>query len=175
LTLGTPGGTSATGFLAGGGAGASGAGLGAGVATAVGSSWYTQVYNGTQAATMGKAVLAGLAGVPNPALYMAPATLQGTQVKVVRLKLAGTRGKPTVWAECEIVDQKARENRSGLVTVGDLDQALRLGEVTSDEHLTREQAIAKLEEAKKLLDLQLYTQEQYDAEKAKYSKIILGE
>lgn len=52
--------------------------------------------------------------------------------------------------------------------MGDIDDAIRLGEVLSPEHITRELAIAKLKEAKELLDLGVYTQAQYDEERKKY-------
>jgi hypothetical protein len=156
LTLGQPQGASATAMG------------NATVATAVGRSWYASVYNGTQAATMGKAVLSGLSGAPDPALYMAPASLAGAEVRVVRMKLAGTKRKPTVWAECELVEAKSRANSSGIVTVSDIDLALRTQEVSSGELVTRELAIQRLKEAKDLLDIGVYTQEQFEAEKAKY-------
>lgn len=160
LTLGAPQGSSATAMG------------NANVVTAVGRSWYSMVYNGTQAATMGKAVLMGLSGVPDPAMFMAPASLAGSQVRVVRMKLAGTKRKPTIWVECEFIEAKDRENSSGILTVSDIDNALRIGEVSSGEVMTREIAIARLKEAKDLLDLGVLTPEQFEAEKAKYLPIL---
>jgi hypothetical protein len=141
--------------------------------SAAGSAWYPDIYNGTQTATMAKAILAGMYGTMMPSLYMAPLSLAGTDVRVTRIRLAGTRKRPYVWAECTFVNSSDRKNASGIITIGDVDKALRMGEVTSPEHVTREVAIQKLKEAKELLDLGILTKAQYEAEKARYLPFVV--
>jgi hypothetical protein len=172
LTLSTPLGSSASILAVGGGGAAGSVGLGLAHGTAVNSAWYKTIYNGTQSATMGKMVLVALGTTPDPALYMAPQSIAGTQVRVQRMKLAGTKKKPIVWAECEFVNTAERKNASGIITVGDVDLALRLGEVASDKLITREAAIQRLKEAKDLLDIGAYSQAQFDADKARYMPYI---
>jgi hypothetical protein len=55
----------------------------------------------------------------------------------------------------------------------EIEQALLFEEIKSSI-LTREQAIAKLKEAKELLDLEMMSQEEYDKLKAELSPIIMG-
>ena len=59
-----------------------------------------------------------------------------------------------------------------MVTIADYDTAARSGEIYSAKHITREIAIAKLKEAKELLDMGLYTQAQFDATKEKYRPYV---
>jgi hypothetical protein len=172
LTLSTPLGSSASITAVGGGGGAYGGGVGVVRGSSVGSVYYTTVYNGTQSATMAKAVMLALAGNVDPSLYMAPLSLAGAEVQVARMRLGGTKKRPSVWAECELVNSGEKANTSGIITVGDVDVAIRLGEVSSPKYITREIAIARLREAHDLLDLEVYTQQQYDAEKAKYLPYI---
>jgi hypothetical protein len=169
LTLATPLGSSSSSTVvrSSGGRGAHG--------TTVDAGYYTTIYNGTQSATMGKEILAGLSGTPDPAVYMAPRTLSGTEVRVTHMKLAGTKKRPIVWAECEFVNRAEKQNNSGFITIGNLDLAFRLGEATSPKYITRDFAVQKVKEAKDLLDIGVYTQEQFDAEKAKYLPYIVAE
>lgn len=141
------------------------------LAIGVESGYFGFVYNGTYAATVSKAALGALAGT-DPALVLAPASLQGAEVKVVRIKLAGTRKSPILWMECELANRKDRANVSGVVTVADFDLAARNGEIVNPNQITREMAIQKIKEAKDLLDAGVYTQEQFDATKAKYMPFI---
>ena len=46
------------------------------------------------------------------------------------------------------------------------------GEIVDPNVISREEAIKRLKEAKELLDMGVYTQEQFDAEKTKYMKFI---
>lgn len=172
LTLSTPLGSSASITAVAGGGGAGGVGGGAVRGSAIQNVYYKTVYNGTQAATMAKAVTLAVSGNVDPALFMAPQSIAGTEVQVVRIKLAGTKKRPVVWAECKFVNESDKKNASGIVTVGDVDEAVRLGEVVSPEHMTRDLAIARLKEAKELLDIGAYTQDQFDAERAKYLPYI---
>jgi hypothetical protein len=145
-----------------------------GQSTAIGvqSGYYRFVYNGTYAATVSKAALGALAGSADPALLLAPASLQGAELKVARIKLAGTRKSPILWMECELANRKDKANMSGIVTIADFDLAARNGEVANPNQITRELAIQKIKEAKELLDAGVYTQEQFDATKAKYMPYI---
>jgi hypothetical protein len=174
LTLAVPLGSSQQVYGVAGGVGAGAVGGGGMHGSAVSSGWYTTIYNGKQAATMAKAVLAGLSGAPDPAMYMAPQSLAGAEVRVTALKLAGTKRRPYVWAECEFVNTADRENISGFITIGNVDDAVRLGEIVSPENITRDYAIQKLREAKELLDMGGYTEEQFEAEKAKYAPYVTG-
>ena len=54
-----------------------------------------------------------------------------------------------------------------------IDLAFESGEILKYGYITRAQAIAKLKEAKELLDLELIDREEYDAKKKKLSKFIL--
>jgi hypothetical protein len=165
LRLGEPSGSSARVSVV--GANVSGSATSYGVGVASGSSWYAHIANGTWASTIGKSVLAGIAQMPDPALIMAPASLTGTDVRVVRMKLGGTRKHPVVWMECAFVASRESANASGLLTITDYDTAVRVGEVRlASRPLNRTEAIAHLKEAKDLLDLGVYTPERYEAEKA---------
>lgn len=56
----------------------------------------------------------------------------------------------------------------------DYETALEVGEIINpNKKLTREEAISKLEEAKKLLNLELITQSEYDKLKRKLAPIIM--
>ena len=141
-------------------------------ATAVRSQYFANIYNGTYSASVGKATMAGLSGDVDPSLFMAPASLGGLEVKVQRIKLAGSRKHPVIWMECELVDQAQRANGSGIVTIWDYEVASRLSEVFDPDYVPREVAIAKLKEAKELFDMGVYSQDQFDAEKAKYAPFV---
>jgi hypothetical protein len=148
-------------------AGSSGAAsLGLAHATGVASGWYTTVYDGGLKAS--EAVPAMVAVTHQPSAFMVPMSRSGTQVEVTTIALGGSKKRPSVWVECAFVDQADRKNGKGVVTIGDVDRALRLGEVTSEKNITHDMAVAKLKEAKDLLDMGAYTQEQFDAAKAKY-------
>lgn len=58
-------------------------------------------------------------------------------------------------------------------TVLDLEKAIKYGEIVSpNAPMSRDEAIAKLKEAKELLDLEMMTQEEYDTLKDELSPII---
>lgn len=62
------------------------------------------------------------------------------------------------------------------ISTDDLEKSLAMGElVPSNLPMSREEAIAKLKEAKDLLDLDMMTQEEYDGLKEKLAPIIRGE
>ncbi len=138
------------------------------VATTVGSGYFQYLYNGTYAATVAKA----LTGSADPRVYMAPANLSGAEIRVTKIKLAGTRRRPVVWMECDLVNARDKTNLSGTVTIADYDIAARSGEIYSAKHITREIAIAKLREAKELLEMGVYDQAQFEAVKEKYSPYV---
>jgi len=57
----------------------------------------------------------------------------------------------------------------------DYDTALEVGEIKNpNKKLTKEEAIAKLKEAKELLELGIITQEDYDKLKSEMTPIILN-
>lgn len=173
----TPTGSSMRGTVS--GVGANTQSLSAGVGTAVGvrSNWFANVYNGTYSATVGKMVglglAAGLAGQAlDPALFMAPASLSGAEIRVIRMKLGGTRNRPVVWMECELLNTKEKANFSGIITIADYDTAMRSGEIYNPNFITRDIAVARLLEARNLLEIGVYTQAQFDAMKAKYGPYV---
>lgn len=55
----------------------------------------------------------------------------------------------------------------------DYDAAVETGEVINPNFISRDQAISKLREAKELKDLGIITEEDYEAQKEKYTPIIL--
>lgn len=136
---------------------------------------YTTVANGSRAATTVNALMSALDGSSDPADYMAPQSIAGAEVVVTRIKLVGSRKHPWVWAECTFVNPAEAANHSGVVTVGDLDEALGKGEVASDQFVPRHVAIARLTEAQDLMQLGVYTVAQYEAERARYLPFISPE
>jgi len=61
-------------------------------------------------------------------------------------------------------------------TIGDLERSLLLGEIISpNAPMTREEAIQKLKESKDLLDLEIISQDEYDALKEDLTPIIRGD
>lgn len=138
--------------------------------TSVGQSYFKYIFNGTYAATVTKMLLSGAS--IDPLLYQAPGTLAGSEMKIIRIKLDGTKKRPVVWMECELVNSREKANFSGVITISDYDLAMRAGEIYNPAHITRDIAIQRIKEAKELLDLGLITQEQFDAEKAKYASHI---
>ena len=146
-----------------------------GVATTIGHQYFNYIYNGTHAATVGKAVLVGLGGVNDPTMYMAPASLSGAEMQVIRIKLAGTKKRPIIWMECELVNARDKANFSGIITVADYDAAIRLNEIYNPNHITREIAMGKLREAKELLDMGVYSQDQFNEVKEKYTPYVSTE
>lgn len=139
--------------------------------TAIASNWYQTIYNGTYAGTVSKAVIAGLGGIPDPALFMAPSTLSGTEFKVQEIKLAGTKRNPIVYMECKVLGT-GKTNISGVITIYDFDKAFRLGEIINPNQITSEEALKKIKEAKDLLDLGIYTEQQFEDIKGKYLQFI---
>ncbi|MEE2751872.1 MAG: hypothetical protein VX519_10610 [Myxococcota bacterium] len=170
-----PGGVAANTVAVGGGATNNGLGAGVSVATTVTNQYFQYVYNGTYGATVAKAILAGLGGTSDPTIYMAPASLQGAEIQVSKIKLAGTKRKPIIWMECALVSAKDKANFSGVITISDYDAAMRLGEIYNPNFVTREIAIAKIREAKELLELGIYTDKQFEEIKAKYVLYISTE
>jgi hypothetical protein len=65
---------------------------------------------------------------------------------------------------------------ASMKTVADFEKALSLGEIVNpNAKMTREQAIAKLKEAKDLLDLGIYSQFKYDSLKTVLTAIITAD
>jgi hypothetical protein len=134
---------------------------------AVAKQFFQYVYNGTQAATVAKALL-----VSDPSMYLAPSSISGVEVRVTAIKLAGSRKRPIIWMESEFVESAQKSNATGILTIWDFETAARTGEVTSPKNITSEMAIAKLKEAKELLDMGVYTQAQFDEAKARYAPFV---
>jgi len=128
-------------------------------ATSVGSAYFAYIFNGTYKATVGKMLLVGLGGVNDPTVYQAPASLSGVDVQVNRIKLGGTKRRPVIWMECGLISSK--------------DKAARAGEIYNPNFISRDIAIQRLLEAKQMLDIGVYTQAQFDAEKAKYAPSLI--
>ena len=88
------------------------------------SNYFKFIYNGSMGSTIWKAML-----VPDPLILNAPGTMQGVDVRVQRVHLGGMKRKPYVWAECEVTNSREAGNISGIVTIWDLDLAIRFGEI----------------------------------------------
>jgi len=173
LGVGVAAGASATGIVSGGQT--------TSVVAAVSTDYFRTIANGGAGATNAKAFLAGLAQNPNPALWMAPPDLSGAELTVQSVELTGTRRSPRIFVHCEVAHRAEAVNRSGVARIIDLEEAIRMGEVVDIDALEQEEAsaerseaIARLKEAKDLVDLEIYTQEQYDELKAELTPIILG-
>jgi hypothetical protein len=130
--------------------------------------YYTHVANGSRATATLNMIAYGIDGSLDPADYMAPQSIAGAEVVITRIKLVGSRKHPWVWAECSFVNGAEAANRSGVITVGDLDDALGEGEVASDQFVPKSVAIARLAQAQDLLQLGVYTAAEYEAERARY-------
>jgi hypothetical protein len=128
---------------------------------------FSQIYAGTWTATIGRSVPLGVTDVPDPTLLLAPSGLAGTDVRVTRLRQGGTALRPVVSAECTFVSRA-----DAVVTIADVDIALRIGEFVTLDHLSRADAVQRLKEARELLDLGIYTVEQFEAEKARYLPLL---
>ena len=94
-------------------------------------------------------------------------TLAGKQIIIDKLKTYGNKKNG--------YKMYAHFKGYGLLPVLiDYETALELGEIKNpDRKITREEAIAKLKEAKELLDLEVIPQKQYDELKAKLTPIII--
>ena len=175
IAVNLPGGVAST-TVGLGGAGTNGTvTAGGGWGTTVSNTYFKYIYNGTYTATVGKAMLAGAGGTADPTLYMAPGSLAGAEMTIQRIKLGGTKQRPVIWMECELADAKDRANISGVITIADYDAAVRLGEIYNPNFITRDMAIAKLREAKELLEMGIYTPEQFEEVKAKYAPHVTTE
>lgn len=172
IAVNVPSGTAAQGTALSGSAYNSSAMVTATAGTSVGKTYFQHIYNGTYAATVAKLALAALADDYDPLFYSAPGTLSGSEMKVIRIKLDGTKKRPVVWMECELVNSREKANLSGIITISDYDLAMRAEEIYNPDHVTRDIAIQRIKEAKDLLDLGLITQEEFDAEKLKYANRI---
>jgi hypothetical protein len=170
-----PGGMASNSLSVGGGAYNESLVGGINLETSVSNQYFKYLLNGTQGATVAKAVLAGVGGITDPTMYMAPASLRGAEIEVSKIKLAGTKKRPIIWMECSLVNAKDKANFSGVITISDYDAAIRMGEIYNPNFVTREIAIAKIREAKELLDLEIYTAEQFEEIKTKFAPYITSE
>jgi hypothetical protein len=94
-----------------------------------------------------------------------------TEIKVIHTKL--TKSSPLVITL--FVQNPAAPLGMRNRTIMDLEKAIETGEVINpNAALTREQAIAKLKEAKDLFDLGLMTEADYNLVKEKLTPIIVG-
>ena len=88
--------------------------------------------------------------------------------------------KPSMGQPLKIVVDFRRKDGANIAmgklgNVFDLSRAISLGEIINpNAPLNRAQAIAKLKEAKDLLELDMMTQEEFDALRAELSPIIKG-
>jgi len=134
--------------------------------SAVGHDYFASILNGTEKATNGKALM----GSEDWEIY-APPKLAGMELQISRMQLRGKK-RTAIFVEATFVNAAQKTNGSGIVAIQDLEGALRLGELRDPNVITREVAIDKLKEAKELLDLGVYTQEQSDEVKAKYGPYV---
>jgi hypothetical protein len=118
-----------------------------------------------------------MSAMSGEAPLMAGQSLQNTitVVREIRLYHKGSKKKPlnVVLVLGEPNDRAFGANK--YLSVLDTENAYQIGEIRlANRLMTREEAIAKLKEAKDLLDLGLMTQEDYDAIKEKMTPIIMG-
>jgi hypothetical protein len=94
--------------------------------------------------------------------------LSGKKIKITQIKSYGTDKRGYTL----LVQFKGY----GLIPVYiDYDNALQSGEISNPKaKMTREQAIAKLKDAKELLDLQIISQAKYDSIKTRLSPIVMS-
>lgn len=119
-----------------------------------------------------------MAAVGGEAPLMAGQSMQNTMTVVREIKLyhKGSKKKPlnVVLVLGEPNDRAFGANK--YLSVLDTEIAYEIGEVRlANRLMTREEAIAKLKEAKDLLDLDLMTQEEYDALRKELTPIIRGD
>lgn len=120
-------------------------------------------------------IMSAMAG---EAPLMAGQSLQNTMtvVREIRLYHEGSKKKPlnVVLVLGEPNDRAFGANK--FLSVLDTENAYQIGEIRlANRLITREEAIAKLKEAKDLLDLGLMTQEEYDVIKQEMTPIIMGD
>lgn len=119
-------------------------------------------------------IMSAMAG---EAPLMAGQSMQNTMtvIREIRVYHKGSKKKPlnVVLVLGEPNDRAFGANK--YLSVMDTEIAYQIGEIRlANRLMTREEAIAKLKEAKDLLDLGLMTQEDYDAIKEKMTPIIMG-
>ena len=115
--------------------------------------------------TLGKAMLA-------PPIYLNENFI-GENVVITTIKVSHTKMSKNspimIWAYIDPIDKG-----TGHRTILDLEMAIDRKEVINPNGvMSREQALAKMKEAKDLLDLGIMTQSDYDALKEKLTPIIL--
>ncbi|MDB9713736.1 hypothetical protein OAA74_03710 [Flavobacteriaceae bacterium] len=100
---------------------------------------------------------------------MYPVTTDGNGLKgeIIKFKVYGV-SKKAGWEAVAII-----KPGDGFRYPIEIEQALEFKEIESSI-LSREEAIAKLKEAKDLLDLEMMSQEEYDKIKAELTPIIMG-
>lgn len=145
------------------------------VGSGVENKFFETVYNGSRGAAVAKAVFFGLGGNINPGNYMAPASLQGAAIEVDQIELGGPEKRRAVLVTCTVVDSRYAPNKRGIVTIADIDFALANGEVIDPRYISREDAIAMLEESKRLFDLGVHDKERFEADRQRLTPIILEE
>jgi hypothetical protein len=123
----------------------------------------------------GMGALMSMGNVETP---MVPESFEGRNAIIDKIKVfhKGNKKKPLY-----VVLELAEPNGNAFVTltkrlsVMDTEFALKYGEIINpNAPLNREQAITKLKEAKELLELDMMSQEEYDALKAELTPIIRG-
>jgi len=123
----------------------------------------------------GMGALMSMGNVETP---MAPENFEGRSAIIDKIKVfhKGNKKKP-LNVILELVEPNGNSfiSLTKRLSVTDTEFALKYGEVINpNAPLNREQAISKLKEAKELLELDVMTQEEYDALKVELSPIIKG-
>ena len=117
----------------------------------------------------------GLSAIAGPSYY--PASGQGSIFTIEKISVSHTKlSKKSPLIVTLTVREPDLPTMVNKRTIGDLEQALLVGEIISpNAPMTRAEAIAKLKESKELLDLEIITQEEYDELKVELTPIIRGE
>ena len=122
--------------------------------------------NTSQVAVFATIIRGKIAGSALMGMNYLPAGTQSEEVIVVEIKVIKTRAKKDALRKISIF-VKNKSDGGSLVsgrTIIDFERSLSIGEIINpNAPLDREQAIDKLKEAKDLLDLEIMTQEEYDA------------
>ena len=119
-----------------------------------------------------------LMSVGNVESPMAPENLEGRSAIINEIKVfhKGNKKKP-LYVVFELVEPNGNSfvALTKRLSIMDTEFALKYGEIINpNAPLNREQAIAKLKEAKELLEIEMMTQEEFDDLKAELTPIIRG-
>lgn len=105
--------------------------------------------------------------------YPDTSNIQDKKFKVEYIRANYQMGSFKVYASLSPVEHKLITDR--YITIIDLDKSYKYGEVLlSNRKMTRDEAIKALEEKKKLIDLGLATQEEFEKLREELKPIIIG-